>query len=241
MTEENGTLYLVSTPIGNLEDITLRALNVLKSVDLIAAEDTRHTRQLLTHFDIHTKLVSYHAFNEHRRTEELLDEIRAGKSVAAVSDAGTPAIADPGFLLVREALRAGIEPVVIPGVSALTFSATAAGLPVDKFAFYGFPPVKSGRKRAFFERIAQEDKTVFIYESPHRIGKTLREIAEVVGSDTPLAVIREATKMHEEVWRGSAAELAASAEKRTAKGEFVVAISVRGVGGEVGDENDGED
>ncbi len=227
MSEEYGKLYLVSTPIGNLEDITLRALNVLRSVDMIAAEDTRHTRQLLAHFDIHTRLVSYHAFNEHRKTEELLDEIRSGKSIAAVSDAGTPAIADPGFLLVREALKAGIEPVVIPGVSAVTFSVTASGLPVDKFAFYGFPPVKSGRKRSFFERIAAEDKTVFIYESPHRIAKTLREIAEVLGDDTPLAVIREATKVHEEVWRGSAGELAEQAEKRTVKAEFVIAISAR--------------
>ncbi len=227
MSEKYGKLYLVSTPIGNLEDITLRALNVLRSVDMIAAEDTRHTRQLLSRFDIHTRLVSYHAFNEHRKTEELLDEIRSGKSIAAVSDAGTPAIADPGFLLVREALKAGIEPVVIPGVSAVTFSVTASGLPVDKFAFYGFPPVKSGRKRSFFERIAAEDKTVFIYESPHRIAKTLREIAEVLGEDTPLAVIREATKVHEEVWRGSAGELAEQAEKRTVKGEFVIAISAR--------------
>ncbi len=227
MIQEEGKLYLVSTPIGNLEDITLRALNVLREADIIAAEDTRHTRQLLSHFDIHTRLVSYHAFNEHRRTEELLDEIRSGKSVAAVSDAGTPAVADPGFLLVREALKNGIEPVIIPGVSAVTFAVTAAGLPVDKFAFYGFPPVKSGRKRAFFERIAGEDKTVFIYESPHRITKTLREIAEVVGADTPVAVIREATKVHEEVWRGSAAQVAADAERKNVKGEFVIAISVK--------------
>lgn len=224
MNQAPGKLYLVSTPIGNLEDITLRALRILKSVDFIAAEDTRHTRQLLTHFDIHTKLVSYHAFNEHRRTAELLDQIRDGLSAAVVSDAGTPAIADPGFLLVREAVRAGIEPEVIPGVSALTFAATAAALPVDRFAFYGFPPVKSGRKRQFFERIAAEDKSVFIYESPHRIAKTLALIAEVLGPDRPVSVIREATKVHEEVLRGSAAEVAQIAASRTLKGEFVIGI-----------------
>ncbi len=239
MNIDSGKLYLVSTPIGNLEDITLRALEVLRQVDLIAAEDTRHTRQLLTHFDIHTKLVSYHAFNEHRQTARLLDEIRAGKSVASVSDAGTPAIADPGFLLVREAVRAGIEPVIVPGVSALTFAATAAALPVDKFAFYGFPPVKSGRKRSFFERIAAEDKTVFIYESPHRIAKTLRLIAEVLGEERSLAVIREATKVHEEVLRGPAGELAALAEKQPLRGEFVIAIGAAGAGDGAFGESDG--
>lgn len=220
-----GRLYLVSTPIGNLADITLRALETLKTVDLIAAEDTRRTRQLLSHFDIHTRLVSYHAFNEHRKTEALLDRIEAGDAVAVVSDAGTPAIADPGFHLVREAVRRGIEPVVVPGVSALTFAATAAALPVDKFAFYGFPPVKSGRKRQFFEQLAGEDKTVFLYESPHRIAATLQLIAEVIGPDASLALIREATKLHEEIQRGTAAELAARAAARPPRGELVIAIA----------------
>ena len=224
MPETIGQLYLVSTPIGNLEDITLRALEVLRSVDLIAAEDTRHTRQLLTHFDIHVKLISYHAFNEHRQTAKLLDDIRAGLRIAVVSDAGTPAIADPGFLLVREAVRAGIEPIVVPGVSALTFAATAAALPVDRFAFYGFPPVKSGRKRQFFERIAAEDKTVFFYESPHRIAATMREVAAVLGPETPVALIREATKVHEEILRDTAQNLADELERSPRKGEFVIAV-----------------
>ncbi|WP_294480311.1 16S rRNA (cytidine(1402)-2'-O)-methyltransferase [uncultured Victivallis sp.] len=224
-----GKLYLVSTPIGNLEDITLRALNVLKSVDLIAAEDTRHTRQLLSHFDIHTKLVSFHAFNEHRKTEGLIAQILGGLNVASVSDAGTPSIADPGFFLVREAVRSGIVPEVIPGVSALTFAATASALPVDKFAFFGFPPVKSGRRRKFFEEIREEGRTVFFFESPHRIAKTLPELAEIVGGDAQVAVIREATKLHEEILRGSAAELAALAAGRQWRGEFVIGVHPAGM------------
>ena len=217
-----GTLYLVSTPIGNLEDITLRALSVLKQVDLVAAEDTRHTRELLAHFDIHTRLVSCHAFNEHARVGELLEELRQGRSIAAVSDAGTPSIADPGYCLARAAIEAGFEPVVIPGVSALTFAATASGLPVDKFAFYAFPPIKSGRQKMFFDRIAAEDKTVFFYESVHRIAKTLKEIADWIGPETQVVLIREATKLHEEIRRGTAAELAAN--PGVLKGEFVIGI-----------------
>ena len=219
-----GKLYLVGTPIGNLNDITLRALEVLRRVDLIAAEDTRHTRQLLAHFDIHTRLMSFHAFNEHRKAEGLIQEILGGLSVAAVSDAGTPSLADPGFFLMREAVRAGIEPEVIPGVSALTFAVTASALPVDKFTFLAFPPVKSGRRRKFFESIRREGKTVFFFESPHRIARTLPELAEAVGPEAQVAVIREATKLHEEVLRGSAAELAALAGKREWRGEFVIGV-----------------
>ena len=226
--ENEGKLYLVSTPIGNLEDITLRALNVLKSVDLIAAEDTRHTRQLLSHFDIHTKLVSFHAFNEHRKAEGLIAQIQGGLKVASVSDAGTPSIADPGFFLVREAVRNGIVPEVVPGVSALTFAATASALPVDKFAFFGFPPIKSGRRRKFFEAIREEGKTVFFFESPHRIAKSLPELAEIVGGDAQVAVIREATKLHEEILRGSAVELAALASGRQWRGEFVIGVHPAG-------------
>ena len=221
---ECGKLYLVSTPIGNLEDMTMRALNVLREVDLIAAEDTRHTRQLLSHFDIHTKLISFHAFNEHRKAEGLLDDIANGLNVAAVSDAGTPSIADPGFFLMREAVRRGMEPVVIPGVSALTFAATASALPVDKFSFLAFPPVKSGRRRKFFEAIREEGKTVFFFESPHRIAKTLPELAEVVGADADVAIIREATKLHEEVIRGKAGELAERYANHQWRGEFVIGV-----------------
>ena len=217
-----GKLYLVSTPIGNLEDITLRALRVLKEVDLIAAEDTRHTRQLLTHFDIHAKLESFHAFNEHERAAKLAERVADGLTLALVSDAGTPSVADPGFLLVREALKLGIEPVVIPGVSAVTFAVTASGLPVDKFSFRNFAPVKPGKRRKFFEAIRDAGETVFFFESPYRVAKALAEIAEVVGSDAQLALVREATKLHEEVLRGTAAELAAL--KREWKGEFVIGV-----------------
>ncbi|MDD3153598.1 MAG: 16S rRNA (cytidine(1402)-2'-O)-methyltransferase [Victivallaceae bacterium] len=219
-----GRLYLVTTPIGNLDDMTFRAVATLKEADLVAAEDTRRTKILLDHFGIHVKLASYHAFNEHGKSAGLLDEVRRGATVAMVSDAGTPAIADPGFFLVREAVRAGIEPIVIPGVSAVTFSATAAALPVHEFSFLGFVPVKSGRKRAFFEEIARSPRTCFVFESPYRVAATLAMIAEVIGPDASVAVIREATKIHEQVIRGSAAEVAAAFEKVTPKGEFVIGI-----------------
>ncbi len=220
-TSMNGKLYLVSTPIGNLEDITLRALSVLKSVDLIAAEDTRHTRQLLSHYDIHVKLESCHAFNEHGKVAGLIEFVKAGNSLALVSDAGTPSIADPGFLLVRTALEAGIEPTIIPGVSALTFAATASGLPMDKFAFWGFAPVKPGKKGKFLTAIVKDDRTGFFFESPFRIARTLAELA-AIAPEAKVAVIREATKIHEEVLRGSAAELAAI--KREWKGELVIGV-----------------
>ena len=218
----SGKLYLVSTPIGNLEDITLRALRVLREVEVVAAEDTRHTRQLLTHFDIHAKLESFHAFNEHDRAAKLAARVAGGLTLALVSDAGTPSVADPGFLLVREALRLGIEPEVIPGVSALTFAVTASGLPVDKFSFRNFAPVKPGKRRKFFEGIRDAGGTVFFFESPYRIARALADIAEVVGPDTRTVLIREATKMHEEILRGRAGELAAL--KRDWKGEFVVGV-----------------
>lgn len=217
----DGKLFLISTPIGNLEDITLRALNVLRSVDLIAAEDTRHTRQLLSHYDIHAKLESCHAFNEHAKVAGLIDFVRSGHSLALVSDAGTPSVADPGYLLVRTALDAGIEPTVIPGVSALTFAVTASGLPVDRFAFWGFAPVKPGKRGKFFARIVADDRTGFFFESPFRIARTLTELA-AAAPDARVAVIREATKLHEEVLRGTAAELAAL--NRDWKGEIVVAV-----------------
>jgi 16S rRNA (cytidine1402-2'-O)-methyltransferase len=228
--ETAGKLYIVSTPIGNLDDITCRALDVLRSVDLIAAEDTRHTRKLLSHFDIHVKLCSFHTHNEHHKVAGLIDNIRSGMKVAMVSDARTPSVADPGFLLVREALAAGIEPEIIPGVSAVTFAVTASGLPVDKFAFYGFPPVKSGRRRSFFERIATEDKTVIIFESPHRIEKALGNICEVIGDQTPVAVVREATKLHEEILRAPVGELLVRNKDRNWKGECVIVISPHIVG-----------
>lgn len=222
LTEKLTGLFLVATPIGNLEDMTLRALRVLKSVDLIAAEDTRHTRQLLTHFDIHAPLESCHSFNEHQKVGKLVERLRAGQSIALVSDAGTPSLADPGYLLVNEALKAGIEPVVVPGVSALTFAVTASALPVDHFQFLAFAPVKSGRKRKFMEKIRDYAGTTFFFESPFRVAKTLRELAEIAGAERPAAIIREATKLHEEVKRGTLGELAALPDNW--RGEFVIGV-----------------
>ena len=159
-----GNLYIVSTPIGNMEDLTLRALRILKEADIIAAEDTRHTRQLLSHFEIHGKqLVSCHAFNEHGKVAELVEQVKNGLSVALVSDAGTPSVADPGFLLVRTAVEQGVEPTVIPGVSALTFAVTASALPVDKFAFRAFAPVKSGQKDKFLCKMLDSGITNFFF------------------------------------------------------------------------------
>ena len=222
----SGQLYVVSTPIGNLEDITLRALRILKEVDIIAAEDTRHTRQLLSHFEIHCRrLESCHSFNEHDKVDKLLDEVENGLSLALVSDAGTPSVADPGFLLVRSALERGLEPIVVPGVSAVTFSVTASGLPVDTFTFRNFAPVKPGKKGKFLESILADTRTSFFFESPFRICRTLREIA-AISPGARVAVIREATKLHEEIIRGTAAELAAI--DRQWKGEIVVGVCPAG-------------
>jgi len=220
-----GWLALVATPIGNLEDITLRALRTLREADLVAAEDTRHARILLDAHGIRTALTPYHAFNEHRRTEALLDQVAAGKKVALLSDAGTPAVSDPGFFIVRAAVARGIEPVVLPGPSALTFSVVAAGLPVDRFRFLGFLPVKSGRRRTALATVATTGETTFFFESPHRIGRLLEEIRDVLGPDTRVAVIREATKLHEERLRGTAAELLQLTAGRTWRGELVVAVA----------------
>lgn len=217
----SGNLYLVSTPIGNLEDITFRAIRTLQECDLIAAEDTRHTALLLQRYDIHKPLESFHAYNEHSKVEKLISRIKEGLNVALVSDAGTPAVADPGFLPLRAALESGLEPVIIPGVSAVTFSVTASGLPVDRFAFWNFVPVKSGRKKKFFEDISACGYTVFCFESPFRIEGSLKLIAEIM-PEAQVAVIREATKIHEEVIRGSAVELASL--QRRWRGEFVLGI-----------------
>ena len=224
-----GKLYLVTTPIGNLEDITLRALRVLKEADVIAAEDTRHSRQLLSHFDIHSELVSYHAFNEHDKTDALLNRVEKGENIALVTDAGTPSVADPGFFLVRAAQEKALDIVVVPGVSAVTFAVTASGLPVDKFAFFGFVPVKSGRKTTFFADIKEKNMTAFIFESPFRVGKTLEFIREFFGDDIQIAIIREATKIHEEVIKGSAAEVCEKCKNRAWKGEFVIGIAPQSI------------
>lgn len=222
-----GALYLISTPIGNLEDMTFRAVNTLKECDVIFAEDTRRTKVLLARYEISKRLESYHSFNEHGRTPELLARVKAGEKVGLVTDAGTPCVADPGFLLVREAVKAGIEPQIIPGVSSLTFSIAASGLPSDKFAFYGFLPVKSGRRSARIAEIAGENKSVVIFESPYRLAKLIGELHDAVGPDAHAAIIREATKLHEEVLRGTLSELLKKCTSRSWKGECVVVLSRR--------------
>ena len=239
-----GVLYIVATPIGNLEDITLRALRVLKEADLILAEDTRRTAILLQHFDIRKPLESYHIFNEHARTPALIRRIQDGLTVALVSDAGTPCIADPGFMLIRAAVEAGIEPVIIPGVSALTFAVSASALPSDHFTFHGFLPVKSGRRRAELERIAADKRTAVVFESPFRIAKLLAEVADIVGPATPVALVREATKIHEQILRGAASELAEQAKKVNWKGECVLVIDARDASArddDAGPDESGED
>lgn len=219
-----GTLSIVATPIGNLEDITLRALRVLKEADIVFAEDTRRTRILLSHFEINKRVEAYHAFNEHGKTPYIIAKVLGGQNVALVSDAGSPCIADPGFLLIREAVSAQIEPVIIPGVSAMTFAISASALPSDKFAFYAFLPVKSGRRTAAIERIAKEDKTCVVFESPYRVEKLLKEIHDLIGPLTPVALVREATKVHEEVLHGTVQDLIARTSGRTWKGECVLVI-----------------
>ncbi len=222
--EEGGKLSIVSTPIGNLQDITLRALEIIKEADIIAAEDTRRSQRLLSHFEIKKRLVSCHAFNEHRSVSKILDYVHEGLKVAVLSDAGTPVIADPGFHIIREARKSGIEPEVIPGVSALTFAVVASGLPADKFSFYGFAPVKSGRRENLLKQINDEGKTAFLFESPHRIEKLLKAIQKVIGDDAKIAITREATKIHEETITGTVAEILANCAEKRWKGELVVGI-----------------
>lgn len=222
--EAQGTLSLVATPIGNLDDITLRAIRTLENADIVYAEDTRRTHILLDHFNLKKPLAAYHIFNEHGRTRELLEKVRAGQHVVLVSDAGMPCIADPGFLLMRSAVEEGIEPVIVPGVSALTFAVAASALPSDRFAFYGFLPVKSGRRAAALDEIAAEKKSCVIFESPFRIGKLLTEIMEKLGPATPVALTREATKIHEEILRGPVGEIVAATRDRVWKGECVLVV-----------------
>lgn len=219
-----GTLYVVATPIGNLEDITHRALRVLREVDIIACEDTRHTRKLLNHYDIKTKVTSYHDHNERERTVELLQALASGVNVAIVSDAGTPSISDPGFRLVSEAGAQGIAVVALPGPTALIAALVASGLPTDEFFFAGFLPARSGERRARLTKLRDTSATLIFYEAPHRIAATLRDAREILGER--LAVVaRELTKIHEEMARGRLSELIerfGSGEK--ARGEIVLLI-----------------
>jgi 16S rRNA (cytidine1402-2'-O)-methyltransferase len=227
MQDKIGKLYIVSTPIGNLEDMTYRAVRILKEADIIAAEDTRKAQILLVRYEIKgKKTVSHHVQNEHKTVDYLIREVVAGKKVALITEAGTPCVSDPGFLIVREAVKNGIDPEIIPGVSALTFAVAACGLPVEKFSFYGFLPPKSGARRRILEEILRDEKTAFIFESPYRIKKLFDEIIEVM-PECNIAVIREATKLHEEVVRGKIKDVVLKFNEHNLKGEFVVAISTR--------------
>jgi 16S rRNA (cytidine1402-2'-O)-methyltransferase len=219
-----GTLYLVATPIGNLEDITLRALRVLKECDVVAAEDTRHSGQLLKHFGISKPLLSYFQFNEAKRSEEIIDRLRRGEKVALVTDAGSPGISDPGERVVKAAIAAGLRAESVPGPSALVAAITASGLPTDEFHFIGFLPHKSGQRRNQLASLKAFAGTLVLYESPYRIEKLLGELHEVF-PDRQVVLARELTKKFEEYLRGQPAELLAIAQKRSLKGEFVVMIA----------------
>ena len=223
----SGTLYVVATPIGNLEDITARALRVLKDVDVVACEDTRRTRQLLTHFGIHTPTVSYYEHNKLARGPQLLRQLGEGKSIALVSDAGTPGISDPGVLLVREARAAGVPVVPVPGPSAVVAALSAAGLAADRFVFDGFLPVKPGRRMNRLNALRALDMTVVVYESPHRIVASMEAIAEVFG-DRPVVVARELTKKFEEIVAAPPADHLARLRAGEARGEFVIVIPASG-------------
>src|SRR5436190_20575064 len=218
-----GCLYLVATPIGNLEDITLRALRILKEVDQIACEDTRHTQKLLNHYNIQKPLVSYHEHNELTRAPELVVAMENGEQIALVSDAGVPLVSDPGYRLVTLSLRHRLPVIPIPGPSALLAALSASGLPNEEFLFAGFLPARSGERRRALERLRIEDRTIIFYEAPHRIEETLIDAHEILG-DRPACIAREVTKLHEEFRRGSLAELAASLSERPARGEITLLI-----------------
>jgi len=220
-------LYLVPTPIGNLEDITLRALRILKEVSLILAEDTRTTGNLLKHYDIHNRIQAYHIHNEHRVLENIVQRLSDGEEMALVSDAGTPSVSDPGFLLVRECLKSNIPVETLPGPTAFVPALINSGFPSDRFFFEGFLPHKKGRQTRLKE-LAQLSHTLIIYESPHRLVKTLEQIAEVLGSERPVSISRELTKIHEETIRGSLTEVSQYFKDKTVKGEIVIVVGQTG-------------
>jgi len=219
-----GTLYVVATPIGNLEDITYRAVRILGEVDLVAAEDTRHSRKLLTHFGIQKPLVSYHDHNEQQRQEELVKRLQAGDDIALISDAGTPCIADPGYRLIASCHAAGITVVPIPGPSALIAALSAAGVSSERFAFEGYLPQKAKARADLLRQLNGEQRTLVFYESPHRLAATLADLVEILGADRPLVIARELTKMYEEFFRGTAAEAVARFTREAARGELVLVL-----------------
>ncbi|UII21891.1 16S rRNA (cytidine(1402)-2'-O)-methyltransferase [Fulvivirga ligni] len=223
MEESSTQLYLVPTPIGNLDDFTFRAVKILNAVDVILAEDTRTSGKLLKHYDISKPLQSYHIFNEHKTVDKLVERLENGETMALVTDAGTPSISDPGFLLVRECLKAGIKLECLPGATAFVPALVKSGLPSDKFVFEGFLPHKKGRKTRL-EFLATEDRTIILYESPHRLLKTIDQLTEHLGADRQASVSRELTKLHEETVNGSLEEIKVHFSQKPVKGEIVIIV-----------------
>jgi 16S rRNA (cytidine1402-2'-O)-methyltransferase len=219
-----GTLYVVGTPIGNLEDISYRAVRMLKEADLIACEDTRHTAKLLHHYAIDKPTVSYHEHNEAARAEELVAKLELGLNVAQVSDAGMPGISDPGYRVIKLAIERGVQVVPIPGASALVAALAASGLPTDSFQFLGFLPAKSGQRRTTVETLRHAQHTTVVYEAPHRIAETLKDIVELLGAERPVVLARELTKLHEEFIRGTAAQVLHRVQEHELKGEMTLLI-----------------
>ena len=218
-----GTLYLVPTPVGNLEDMTLRAVRVLKEADLILAEDTRTSGILLKHFDISRPMLSYHKFNEHQTVERVVERLRGGETVAVISDAGTPGVSDPGFLVAREAVRAGVEVVALPGPTALIPAIVSSGLPCDRFCFEGFLPQQKGRQTRLAS-LKGEKRTMIFYESPRRVARTLAQFVETFGGDRPASVCREISKVHEQSVRGTLDEVLQYFSEHEPRGEFVIVV-----------------
>lgn len=223
-TESPGQLVLVATPIGNLEDITLRALRVLREADLIACEDTRHTRKLLDHFGIERPTISYYEQNEIKRTAELLALLEAGQTIALVSDAGTPGLSDPGYRLVHAVVEKGIRVMAAPGAAAAVVALVISGLPTDAFSFAGFLPSRAGARRQLLEEWRSRPETLVFYEAPHRLAEALLDLEEVLGAERQMVAARELTKLHEEAVRGTIAELRRHFEDRAPRGEFVLVI-----------------
>jgi 16S rRNA (cytidine1402-2'-O)-methyltransferase len=221
---KTGTLYVVATPIGNLEDITYRAVRVLREADLIACEDTRHTAKLLHHYGIDKPTVSYHEHNEVARAEELAARMEQGLNVAQVSDAGMPGISDPGYRVIKLAIERGIPVVPVPGASALVAALSASGLPTDSFQFLGFLPAKSGQRRTVLEALRSTQNTIVVYEAPHRIAETIKDVVQILGAERPVVLARELTKLHEEFIRGTAAEVLARVQAQELKGEITLVI-----------------
>ena len=219
-----GILYIVPTPVGNMEDMTMRAIRILKEADLVLAEDTRTSGVLLQHFDIKNRLMSHHKFNEHGTTASVVDRLKAGETIALISDAGTPGISDPGFFLAREAAKAGITVQCLPGATAFVPAIVSSGLPCDRFCFEGFLPQKKGRQ-TMLEHLKTEERTMIFYESPYRVLKTLKQFAEVFGEERRVSCCREISKVYEESVRGSLREVIDHFREVEPKGEFVIVLA----------------